>query len=461
MKSLVLFSNDLRLDDNDAINASISNSDSSSFLFVFDKNLYEQTHGSANLWWLEQSLSSLFARLEERNILLNIVEGDYIKTIVRIVEKYNISSIYLNQNKNPDFIKVEKLLKKELDKMNVDFNSFNKSTLVDPSTILNKSNEPYKVYSPFYKHCKSIYAQKQVLSFPKETFKTFGLEENQMDISQIFSSRKTGWAKKFENYWNPGELEATKKLKSFFKSYLSEYKDIRNFPGTAGTSKMSPHLRFGEITTNQIINYFNFHQDHMLSKHEEHYIKELYWREFSYYILHHFPYVVNKPFNKKYEDFEWEENYEENLSLWKKGKTGIRIVDAAMVELWETGWMHNRTRMIVASFLTKNLLIPWQEGEKWFKDTLLDADVANNVMGWQWVSGCGTDAAPYFRIFNPILQEEKFDPDNSYTKRWLDNYNLYSEDGSNDLLVNNKLIKPIVNLKESRNKALERFSRIK
>ncbi len=461
MKSLVLFSNDLRLDDNDAINASISNSDSSSFLFVFDKNLYEQTHGSANLWWLEQSLSSLFARLEERNILLNIVEGDYIKTIVRIVEKYNISSIYLNQNKNPDFIKVEKLLKKELDKMNVNFNSFNKSTLVDPSTILNKSNEPYKVYSPFYKHCKSIYAQKQVLSFPKETFKTFGLEENQMDISQIFSSRKTGWAKKFENYWNPGELEATKKLKSFFKSYLSEYKDIRNFPGTAGTSKMSPHLRFGEITTNQIINYFNFHQDHMLSKHEEHYIKELYWREFSYYILHHFPYVVNKPFNKKYEDFEWEENYEENLSLWKKGKTGIRIVDAAMVELWETGWMHNRTRMIVASFLTKNLLIPWQEGEKWFKDTLLDADVANNVMGWQWVSGCGTDAAPYFRIFNPILQEEKFDPDNSYTKRWLDNFNLYTEDGSYDLLVNNKLIKPIVDLKESRNKALERFSRIK
>ena len=461
MKSLVLFSNDLRLDDNDAINASISNSDSSSFLFVFDKNLYEKTHGSANLWWLEQSLNSLFARLEERNILLNIIEGDYIETIVRVVDKYNIGSIYLNQNKNPDFAKVEKLLKKELDKMNVDFNSFNKSTLVDPSTILNKSNEPYKVYSPFYKHCKSIYVQKQVLSFPKEPFKTFGLEENQMDISQIFSSRKTGWSKKFKNYWNPGELEASKKLKSFFKGYLSEYKDIRNFPGTAGTSKMSPHLRFGEITTNQIINYFNFHQDHMLSKHEEHYIKELYWREFSYYILHHFPYVVNKPFNKKYEDFEWEENYEKNLSLWKKGKTGIRIVDAAMIELWETGWMHNRTRMIVASFLTKNLLIPWQEGEKWFKDTLLDADVANNVMGWQWVSGCGTDAAPYFRIFNPILQEEKFDPDNSYTKKWLDNYNLYTEDGSSDLLVDNNLIKPIVDLKESRNKALERFSRIK
>ena len=142
-------------------------------------------------------------------------------------------------------------------------------------------------------------------------------------------------------------------------------------------------------------------------------IRDRYWREFSYYILHHFPYVIDKPFNKKYEKFEWEQNYEENLDLWKKGKTGIRIVDAAMRELWETGWMHNRTRMIAASFLTKNLLIPWQEGEKWFRDTLVDADIANNVMGWQWVSGCGTDAAPYFRIFNPILQAEKFDPDNN------------------------------------------------
>ena len=461
MKSLVLFSNDLRLDDNDAINASYSNSDESAFLFVFDEKLYKKTHGSANLWWLEQSLISLVNSLREKNIPLNIVEGEYVKTIVQIAEKYNFGSIYLNQNLHPDFIKVEKLLNKELSKINVDFNSFNKSTLVDPSTILNKSGEPYKVYSPFYKHCKSIYVQKQVLNFPKNPFKIFNLDETQMDIGQIFSNKNTRWSSKFESHWRPGEIDATKKLKSFFKSYLSEYKDIRNFPGTAGTSKMSPHLRFGEITTNQIINFFNFHQDHMLSKHEEHYIKELYWREFSYYILHHFPYVVNKPFNKKYEGFEWEKNYEENLNLWKKGKTGIRIVDAAMRELWETGWMHNRTRMIVASFLTKNLLIPWQEGEKWFKDTLLDADIANNVMGWQWVSGCGTDAAPYFRIFNPLLQEEKFDPDNSYTKKWLDNYNLYSEDGLNDLLVDKNLIKPIVDLKESRNKALERFSRIK
>ena len=200
MKSLVLFSNDLRLDDNDAINASYSNSDESTFLFVFDEKLYKKTHGSANLWWLEQSLISLFNRLKEKNISLNIVEGEYVKTIVQIAEKYNFGSIYLNQNLHPDFIKVEKLLNKELSKINVDFNSFNKSTLVDPSTILNKSGEPYKVYSPFYKHCKSIYVQKQVLNFPKNPFKIFNLNETQMDISQIFSNKNTRWSTKFESH---------------------------------------------------------------------------------------------------------------------------------------------------------------------------------------------------------------------------------------------------------------------
>ena len=211
-----------------------------------------------------------------------------------------------------------------------------------------------------------------------------------------FSKSNNNWSHKFKVYWVPGELEAHKMLKKFFKTSLTNYKEDRNYLGIIGTSKLSPYLRFGEITSNQIINKFKFHVDHNLNKHEEHFIKELYWREFSYYILFHFPYVTKKPFNKKYENFKWKKNYDINLNKWKKGKTGIRIVDAAMNELWETGYMHNRTRMITASFLTKNLLIPWQEGEKWFRDTLLDADIANNTMGWQWVSGCGTDAAPYF-----------------------------------------------------------------
>ena len=461
MKSLVLFSNDLRLNDNDAINSSIKGYESTTFLFIFDKLLYTNTHGSANLWWLEKSLQDLKNRLLKKNITLQIIEGEFVKKTLEIVEKYDFKSVFVNQNKHPEFIKKENTLSFELKKRSTNFFTFNKTNLVHPSLILNKSGEPYKVYSPFYKNCKLLYSQRKVLKFPSENIKNFKIDEIQINTSEIFSLDNNKWSSKLDQYWKPGETEAIKKLEIFFKGSLSNYKEVRDFPGSTGTSRLSPYLRFGEITTNQIINYFNFHDNHDLNKHEEHFIKELYWREFSYYILFHFPYVTDKPFNKKYENFEWESNYSENLDKWKKGMTGIRIVDAAMNELYETGWMHNRTRMITASFLTKNLLIPWQEGEKWFRDTLLDADIANNVMGWQWVSGCGTDAAPYFRIFNPLLQEKKFDPENIYTKKWLKNFDLYSNGDEKDLITNNNLIQPIVDLGASRNIALERFSKIK
>lgn len=461
MKSLVLFSNDLRLNDNDAINSSIKGYDSTTFLFVFDKNLYLKTHGSANLWWLKKSLDHLKENLKKKKITLHIIQGDYIKKTLEIIEKYKFDSVFINQNKHPEFIKKEEILKLSLKRININLFAYNKATLVDPALILNKTGDPYKVYSPFYKNCKLLYSQKEVLKFPSINIRNFIIEEKEIDTSKVFSINNNKWSEKFDKYWSPGEDNAHISLEKFFKSSLSNYKEVRDIPSVSGTSKLSPHLRFGEITTNQIINHFKFHDNHALSKHEEHFIKELYWREFSYYILFHFPYVIDKPFNKKYENFEWEVNYKDNLEKWKKGNTGIRIVDAAMNELLETGWMHNRTRMITASFLTKNLLIPWQEGEKWFRDNLLDADIANNVMGWQWVSGCGTDAAPYFRIFNPLLQEKKFDPDNIYTKKWLNNFDLYTDDHETDLLTNNDLIKPIINLSNSRNIALERFSKIK
>tara|TARA_E500000081_G_C6128890_1_gene352482 strand:- start:839 stop:2125 length:1287 start_codon:yes stop_codon:yes gene_type:complete len=428
---------------------------------VFDKDLYLKTHGSANLWWLKKSLDHLKENLKKKKITLHIIQGDYIKKTLEIIEKYKFDSVFINQNKHPEFIKKEEILKLSLKRININLFAYNKATLVDPALILNKTGDPYKVYSPFYKNCKLLYSQKEVLKFPSINIRNFIIEEKEIDTSKVFSINNNKWSEKFDKYWSPGEDNAHISLEKFFKSSLSNYKEVRDIPSVSGTSKLSPHLRFGEITTNQIINHFKFHDNHALSKHEEHFIKELYWREFSYYILFHFPYVIDKPFNKKYENFEWEVNYKDNLEKWKKGNTGIRIVDAAMNELLETGWMHNRTRMITASFLTKNLLIPWQEGEKWFRDNLLDADIANNVMGWQWVSGCGTDAAPYFRIFNPLLQEKKFDPDNIYTKKWLNNFDLYTDDHETDLLTNNDLIKPIINLSNSRNIALERFSKIK
>ena len=462
MKSLILFSNDLRLDDNEAICASVEKYHSSTFAFVYDEELYKNTHGSANLWWLENSLKSLKNRLKEKNICLHIMKGEYVSKILEIVKDNNFKAVFLNQNKHPNFIVKEKKLDKELSRIDVKFYSFNNTNLSEPDSILNKSGEPYKVYSPFYKHCKSIYVQKKVFKFPKDQINTHNIKSDVKHTEEIFSKYNNTWFRKFETYWKPGEPEAKKMLKDFFNNHLSTYKEDRDYLDISGTSKLSPYLRFGEITSNQIISEFKFHSEHKLTKHEEHFIKELYWREFSYYILYHFPYVTKKPFNKKYENFKWNKNYDINLNKWKKGKTGIRIVDAAMNELWETGYMHNRTRMITASFLTKNLLIPWQEGEKWFRDTLLDADIANNTMGWQWVSGCGTDAAPYFRIFNPVLQEKKFDPNNQYSKKWLKNFSDYPDDDyKEDLFNNNNFIKPIVDLSISRNEALERFSKIK
>ena len=462
MKSLILFSNDLRLSDNEAICSSVNGYKSTTFAFIYDKQLYDDTHGSANLWWLENSLKSLKDRLKEKNIFLHIVKGEYVNKILEIVNKNNFQAVFLNQNKHPSFVIKEKKLSAELSKIGVEFNSFNNTNLSEPDSILNKSGEPYKVYSPFYKHCKSIYRQKNVLEFPKKKINTYNINDDLIDTNEIFSKSNNNWSHKFKAYWVPGELEAHKMLKKFFKTSLTNYKEDRDYLGIIGTSKLSPYLRFGEITSNQIISKFKFHADHNLNKHEEHFIKELYWREFSYYILFHFPHVTKKPFNKKYNNFKWNKNYGINLNKWKKGETGIRIVDAAMNELWETGYMHNRTRMITASFLTKNLFIPWQEGERWFRDTLLDADIANNTMGWQWVSGCGTDAAPYFRIFNPVLQEKKFDPNNQYTKKWLKNFKDYQDgDIKEDLFNENNLIKPIVDLSVSRNEALDRFSKIK
>tara|TARA_B100000900_G_scaffold404627_1_gene413236 strand:+ start:188 stop:1573 length:1386 start_codon:yes stop_codon:yes gene_type:complete len=461
MKSLVLFSNDLRLNDNEAICSAVASSEETAFVFVYDKNLYRETHGSANLWWLENSLKSLKSRLHEKKIRLHIIKGEYVSKTIDLVKNNNIQSVFLNQNKHPRFISKEEKLNAELKKISVQFKSFNNTNLSEPASILNKSGEPYKVYSPFYKHCKSIYLQNKVFKFPSKQISTYEINNDSIDTEEIFSKDKHKWSEKLHKYWNPGEIEAHKVLKRFFNDCLSNYKESRDYLGALGTSRLSPYLRFGEITSNQIINEFEFHADHTLSKHEEHFIKELYWREFSYYILFHFPYVTDKPFNKKYENFKWNKNYEVNLSKWKKGETGIRIVDAAMNELWETGYMHNRTRMITASFLTKNLLIPWQEGEKWFRDTLLDADIANNTMGWQWVSGCGTDAAPYFRIFNPVLQEKKFDPNNIYAKKWLKNFEDYADDDNDDLFNKSNLIKPIVDLGKSRNEALARFSEIK
>ena len=289
-------------------------------------------------------------------------------------------------------------------------------------------------------------------------------------IDKLKLIENKSWPIKFHNYWEPGSKKAKEKLEIFKSDARHDYNINRDIPSIEGTSKLSPHLRFGEISPKEVLNSINHIEE---NDGINVYKSEIIWREFSHNLLWYFPNIHNTPIKNEFEKFEWDNN-EANLIAWKKGLTGYPIVDAGMRELWATGWMHNRVRMIVASFLTKHLLLPWQLGEEWFWDTLLDADPASNTSGWQWVSGCGADAAPYFRIFNPIIQGEKFDPDGNYIKKFIPELNklpkkfIHEPWKADSAILKNSDIKlgdtypnPIVDHKFARERALNKYAELR
>jgi deoxyribodipyrimidine photo-lyase len=292
--------------------------------------------------------------------------------------------------------------------------------LHEPWTIQNQSGKPFQVFTPFWRHClekpdpaKPLPRPKQIVP-PARWPKTIRLAELELEP-------RIKWAEGFRTVWQPGEPGAAAALKRFLAREFHNYAEQRNRPDLAGTSRLSPHLHFGEISPRQL-----WHRLESMAIKDEpavadwrqsQFIAELGWREFAHHLLYHFPHTAEQPLRREFENFAWVNN-RAWLRAWQKGRTGFPFVDAGMRELWATGWMHNRVRMIVASFLVKDLLQPWQTGARWFWDTLVDADLANNTLGWQWTSGCGLDAAPYFRVFNPTTQGEKFDADGNYVRHW-------------------------------------------
>ena len=289
---------------------------------------------------------------------------------------------------------------------------------------------------------------------------------NTINIESILPKKK--WYKKFDKYWKPTEEEALKIIRKFVKSNISSYGDLRDIPGTGGTSKISPFLAMGQIHVETI--WEECQKIEKKGNGYRKYINEIGWREFSHSLINFFPEMLKGNLRKEFDNFPWQEN-DTNLNLWKKGLTGYPIVDAGMRELHEIGWMHNRVRMIVASFLVKHLRIHWKEGEKYFRNCLLDFNEANNIAGWQWVAGCGADASPYFRIFNPILQGEKFDSKGEYIKKWVPELKniplefIHKPWELNKKIENFELGKdyplPIVNHKKARELALSAFQKIK
>ncbi len=418
--------------------------------------------GGAQKWWLHHSLTALRSDLSEYGMHLALYRGDASDIILRLAEQHGVQGVYWNKavetlQHEKDGILLEKLARKQIPNY-----AYLAHLLCDPEMIRTKTGSIFKVFTPFWRHCL------QSISPPQDHNIHF-----QDRFVPIHSDHITdwnllpehpNWAVDFSNYWKPGKLGAEEKLDDFLIHGLANYDTHRNYPALDGTSSLSPHLHFGEISPWRL-----WHRIHQVKKPEDSgarvFLSQMGWREFSYYLLHHFPDLPDRNFKPDMDAFPWQHDAPA-LQAWQKGQTGYPIVDAGMRQLWHSGTMHNRVRMIVASFLTKNLMMHWRIGAQWFMDTLLDADQANNTAGWQWVAGCGADAAPYFRIFNPILQGEKFDPDALYIKRWVPELANISSQRIHDpvrlgLFSLGNYAAPIVRLDETRERALKAYKSLK
>ncbi len=461
------FRQDLRISDNPGLIAAAQNG-AVLPIYIFDNNVANQFNiGNASKWWLHHSLNNLNKLLDNN---LNIYCGDPKAIILKIIKKHSINSIYWNRCYDPYSIKNDTIIKSSLKKQNIDCKSFNGSLLWEPWDVLKQDGTPYKVYTYFYrKGCLKLPTPRKPFSKPKQ-LKLLKDDNNTCTIEQLKLLSPIKWYNNIELMWQVGEHAAQKKLATFLNSYLLTYKENRNYPAKQNVSKLSAYLHFGEISPHQI--WHTAKNNKELTHDLDHFLSEIAWREFAYYLLYHFPELPRKNFQAKFDKFPWQHNAK-FLAAWQKGQTGYPMVDAGMRELWQTGYMHNRVRMIVGSFLVKNLLLHWHHGEDWFWDCLLDADLANNSSSWQWIAGCGADAAPYFRIFNPVTQGEKFDMDGDYTKKFipelakLPNKYLFKPWEAPDAILNSAGVilgktypKPIVDLKFSRNKAIEAYKTI-
>ncbi|MCE2716757.1 MAG: cryptochrome/photolyase family protein [Pseudomonadota bacterium] len=458
MVAIVWFRNDLRLTDHLALDAALKTGNPILPIFIYD-SIHSRSFGEASKWWLHHSLSSLKRTLNLLKADLIFQQGNAFEILKNIAEQIPLSHIFWNRRYDAEGMQQDIQVKSYFKETNIICHSFNGSLLFEPHTIKNKEGKPFKVFSAFWKHCLSQHSVQEPI--PAPTHLSFDKKFNEIShtLDSLELLPKLGWIKGLEESWSPGEENAQKNFDFFLKNSLKNYKKNRDYP-TLKTSRLSPYIRRGEISVRQL--WRAIHQHAIFSKEvdSECFLSELGWREFSYHTLFHHPDLEEIPLKKDFEAFPWEKN-PNHFDAWTKGLTGYPIVDAGMRELWRTGYMHNRVRMITASFLVKHLLQPWQNGEKWFWDTLVDADVASNPFNWQWVAGCGADAAPYFRIFNPILQGEKFDPQGEYIRSWVPELRDVPDDFIHTpWLYENRpsdYPEPLVHHSKAREKALKAF----
>ncbi len=472
---IVWFRQDLRLRDHAALCAAATDAPVLPVYVLDDESPGRWRRGGASRWWLHHSLAALQTDLKARGGHLTLLRGNATKILRGLAKETGARSVYFTRCYESWAVKVETALRTALDQEGIGCRRFGGGMLTEPEAIRTGLDDPYKVFSPFWKALRQQADPGAAHQVPRNLAFAKSPENNALDDWNLLPT-KPDWAGGLRDAWTPGEDGARKALGRFLEEALDDYPDERNRPDRKGTSRLSPHLHFGEISPADCWRaalHVAGQRGGEWDKGAEAFIRELGWRDFCRQLLFHWPDLPADPWKEEFANFPWRKD-KAGFRAWTRGQTGYPIVDAGMRQLWETGWMHNRVRMIVASFLTKHMLIPWQKGQDWFWDCLVDADLANNAANWQWVAGSGADAAPYFRVFNPVLQGKKFDPSGDYVRRFVPELAKLPEahihapwGGSDDVLAEAGVVlgetypKPIVDLAAGRDRALAAYQKIK
>jgi deoxyribodipyrimidine photo-lyase len=409
---IVWFRDDLRIADHPALAAAARAGAPLLCVYILEEDSARPLGGAAR-WWLAGSLRALDHDLRKKGNRLVLRRGPATRIVPALVADIGARVVHWNRRYDAEGIAADDRVAAALKKSGVTVETHHANLLVEPT------DKPPKVFTPFWRRLCAGEPPRSLLPAPARLAAAPEVTSERLDDWQL-DPTKPDWAGGLRATWTPGEAGARARVKQFLQIRITGYASRRDRSDDEATSRLSPHLRFGEISPFQVWHAAQFvaEKDQCVRRDIEKFLSELGWREFSYHLLHGFPALASRNLHDRFDDFPWASNASA-LRAWRRGLTGYPIVDAGMRQLWQTGWMHNRVRMIVASFLVKHLLINWTEGERWFWDTLVDADPANNPASWQWVAGCGADAAPYFRIFNPVLQGEKFDPDGRYVREFV------------------------------------------
>lgn len=470
---IVWFRKDLRIADNRALLAAIDHGGPIIPIYIRDEDPSAGALGRAQEWWLHHSLDALSAALERLGSKLVLCTGTPQTVLKSLIKKTGAKALFWNRRYDPKGQRLDSKIKADFRDEGLEVESFAGYLIHEPSRLKTKTGGPYRVYTPFWRAIEGGVEPAEPLPAPRKLSAPPDWPKSETLESWGLLPSKPNWAKEFEEVWTPGEAGGTEKLKDFIETALKGYERGRDFPAEPATSMLSPHLTMGEISPAQIWNATLNLPGTIASNDISRFRKEIVWREFCYHLLFHFPELDEKNWNGSFDAFQWQTD-DEKFEAWTRGMTGYPIVDAGMRQLWRHGVMHNRVRMITASFLIKHLLIDWRKGEKWFRDTLVDADPASNPANWQWVAGSGADASPFFRIFNPILQGEKFDPDGDYVKTFVPELSKLDKkfihkpfDAPKDVLkkadieLGRTYPAPLVDHNEARQRALSTYSDIK